>query len=63
MNVLAQALYELFSATDGKCGYFKINIELQIFNTGEQNRTSLPKKLVIRLEIEMFPDFQVSSPF
>lgn len=37
MNVLAQALYELFSAPDGKCRYFLVNItELQIFSTGRE---------------------------
>uniref|UniRef100_A0A480R4D9 Squalene monooxygenase n=1 Tax=Sus scrofa TaxID=9823 RepID=A0A480R4D9_PIG len=37
VNVLAQALYELFSATDGKYRYFLMNIaELPIFSIGRE---------------------------
>jgi len=37
VNILAQALYELFSATDGKYRYFLMKItELQIFSTGRE---------------------------
>lgn len=46
VNILAQALYELFSAPDGKCRYFLMNItELQIFSTGRELNF---QKLVIR---------------
>lgn len=61
MNILAQALYELFSATDGKYRYFLMKItELQIFSTEEN---LIINKLVIRPEIAMFPksDSQVAA--
>ncbi|KAI5140504.1 Squalene Monooxygenase [Manis pentadactyla] len=46
VNILAQALYESFSAPDVKCRYFLMNItELQFFSTGRELNF---KKLVIR---------------